>query len=54
MGCGGGQMVSVLPFYFNIPSSNPAESIFYSVKLFEKGKKPKKRARMAHLRKAIK
>ena len=36
---GGGQVVSVLAFYFNNPSSNPAEAYSFSVKfVFEKNK----------------
>ena len=37
MGRGGGQVVSVLAFYTNNPSSNPAETYRFSVKfVFEK------------------
>ena len=36
MGCGGGQVVSVLAFYSDDPSSNPAEVYNFSVKLLLK------------------
>ena len=37
MGCGGGQVVSVLAFYSDDPSSNPAEVYsLYSTKVFER------------------
>ena len=50
MGCGGGQVVSVLAFYSNNPSSNPAEAYSFSVKfLFEKEQKQnKKRPGLVH------
>ena len=45
-GCGGGQVVSVLAFYTNDPSSNPAEAYSFSVKfVFEKNKNKQKEAR---------
>ena len=48
---GRGQVVSVRSFYSNDPSSNHAEVYsFYSVKLFEKYKKNKKRPGIAHLK----
>ena len=41
-GCGGGQVVSVLAFYSNDPSLNPAEAYSFSVKyVFEKNNKQK-------------
>ena len=46
---GGGQVVSVLAFYSDDPSSNP--STVFSVKfVFEKTKLDKKRLRLAHLK----
>ena len=39
---GGGQVISVLAFYSNDPSSNPAEAYNFSIKfVFEKNKKTK-------------
>ena len=45
MGCGGGQVVSLLAFYSNDPSSNPAKvySFFCNI-VFEKNKINKKEA----------
>ena len=37
MGCGGGQMISVLAFNSNDPSSNPAESTVFICKVVWKG-----------------
>ena len=49
LGCGGGQVVSVLAFYSDNPSSNPAEVYNFSVKLFLKRTKiNKKRPGLAH------
>ena len=45
MGRGGGQMVSVLAFNSDDPSSNPAESTVFSVKLFEKDENTRKGGR---------
>ena len=39
MGRGGGQVVSVLAFYSDDPSSNPAEVYNFSVKLLLKERK---------------
>ena len=48
-GRGGGQVVSVLTFYSNDPSSNPAEVYNVSVKLLLKRTKiNKKEAGLAH------
>ena len=45
-------MVSVLPFYSDDPSSNPAEVFNFSVKLLLKRTKiNKKRPELAHLKK---
>ena len=44
-GRGGGQMVSVLAFNSDDPSSNPAESTVFSVKLFEKDENTRKGGR---------
>ena len=45
MGCGGGQVVSVLAFYSDDQSSNPAEVYNFSVKIvIEKKKINKKEA----------
>ena len=47
MGRGGGQVVSVLAFYSDNPSSNPAEVYNFSVKLLLKRTKiNKKRGRV--------
>ena len=44
MGRGGGQVVSVLTFYLDDPSSNPAEGYSFSVTLvFEKKENKQKR-----------
>ena len=53
MGRGGGQVVSVLAFYSDNPSSNPAEVYNFSVKLLLKRTKikTKKRPGLAHLKK---
>ena len=49
LGCGGGQVVSVLAFYSDDPSSNPAEVYNFSVKLLLKRTKiNKKEAGLAH------
>ena len=50
MGRGGGQVVSVLAFYSDNPSSNPAEVYNFSVKLLLKRTKikTKKRPGLAH------
>ena len=49
MGRGGGQVVSVLAFYSDDPSSNPAEVYNFSVKLLLKRTKiNKKRPGLAH------
>ena len=49
MGCGGGKVVSVLAFYSDNPSSNPAEVYNFSVKLLLKRTKiNKKRPGLAH------
>ena len=42
-GCGGGQVVSVLAFYSDDPSSNPAEVYNFSVKLLLKRTKINKK-----------
>ena len=42
-GCGGGQVVSVLAFYSDDPSSNPAEVYNFSVKLLLKRMKINKK-----------
>ena len=42
-GCGGGQVVSVLAFYSDNPSSNPAEVYNFSVKLLLKRTKINKK-----------
>ena len=53
-GCGGGQVVSVLAFYSDDPSSNPAEVFNFSVKLLLKRTKiNKKRPGLAHLKKRV-
>ena len=44
-GRGGGQMVRVLTFYSDDPSSIPPEYSFYSIKLFEKYESKQKRSR---------
>ena len=46
MGCGGGQVVSLLAFYSNDPSSNPAKvySFFCNI-VFEKNENKQKRGR---------
>ena len=44
LGRGGGQVVSVLAFYSDDPSSNPAEVYNFSVKLLLKRTKIKKEA----------
>ena len=50
-GCGGGQLVSVLAFYSDNPSSNPANAYSFFVKfVFEKNEN---RRRLAHLKKYI-
>ena len=42
-GHGGGQVVSLLAFYSDDPSSNPAEGYFFSVKVvFEKNENKQK------------
>ena len=43
MGCGGGQVVSVLAFYSDDPSLNPAEVYNFSVKLLLKRTKINKK-----------
>ena len=45
MGCGGGQVVSLLAFYSNDPSSNPAKvySFFCNI-VFEKNENKQKEA----------
>ena len=49
LGRGGGQVVSVLAFYSDDPSSNPAEVYNFSVKLLLKRTKiNKKEAGLAH------
>ena len=51
-GRGGGQVVSVLAFYSDDPSSNPAEVYNFSVKLLLKRTKiNKKRPGLAHFKK---
>ena len=47
MGCGGGQVVSLLAFYSNDPSSNPAKvySFFCNI-VFEKNENKQKRGRV--------
>ena len=43
--CGGGQIVSVLAFYYNDPSSNPADAYSFSVKsVFDKNENKQKEA----------
>ena len=43
---GGGQVVSMLAYYFDIPSLNPAEAYSFSVKfVFEKNENKQKRGR---------
>ena len=49
---GGGQMVSVLAFYYNDLSSNPGEVYNFSVKLLLTRMKIKKRLGYAHLKKS--
>ena len=50
MGRGGGQVVSVLAFYSDDPSSNPAETCSFSVKLvFEKNENKQREARVGPL-----
>ena len=45
MGRGGGQMVRVLAFYSDNPSSNPSEDFKFSIKcVFEKNKNKQKEA----------
>ena len=52
MGCGGGQVVSVLAFYSNNPSSNPAEAYSFSVILcLKRTEKNKKEAGVGPLKK---
>ena len=50
MGCGGGQVVSVLAYYSDNPSSNPTEaySFFYKI-VFEKNEINKKRPTLDHI-----
>ena len=51
-GRGGGQVLSVLAFYSDDPSSNPTEVYNFSVKLLMKRTKiNKKRPGLAHLKK---
>ena len=52
MGSGGGQVVSVLAFYSDDPSSNPAEAYSFCVKfVFEKNENKQKEAGIGlHLR----
>ena len=46
-GRGGGQVVSMLAFYSDDPSSNPADIYSFSVKfVFEKNKNKQKRGRV--------
>ena len=45
MGCGGGQVVSVLAFFSDDPSSNPAEAYSFFCKIvFEKSENKQKEA----------
>ena len=45
MGRGGGQVVSVLSFYSDDPSSNPAEAYIFTAKfVFEKNENKQKEA----------
>ena len=54
MGRGGGQVVSMLAFYSDDPSSNPAEVYNFSVKLLLKRMKiNKKEAGVGHFKKKI-
>ena len=54
LGLGGGQVVSVLAFYSDDPSSNPAEVYNFSVKLLLKRmKKKKQRPGLAHFKKRM-
>ena len=54
MGCGGGQVVSVLAFYSDDPSSNPAETCSFSVKfVFEKNENKQKGAGVGPFQKSI-
>ena len=47
LGRGGGQVVSVLAFYSDDPSSNPADAYSFSVQIvFEKNKNKQKRGRV--------
>ena len=47
LGRGGGQVVSVLAFYSNDPSSNPADAYSFSVEfVFEKNENKQKRGRV--------
>ena len=51
LGRGGGQVVSMLPFYSDDKSSNPAEAYIFSVKfVFEKNESKQKRPGMDHLK----
>ena len=52
MGRGGGQVVSMLAFYSNDPSSNPADAYCFSVKfVFEKNENKQKEAGVGPLKK---
>ena len=54
MGRGGGQVVSVLAFYSDDPSSNPAEAYNFSCKnVFEKNENKQKRGRGFHIKISI-
>ena len=54
LGSGGGQVLRVLAFYFNDPSSNPAEVYNFSVKLnLEKNENKQKEAGVGPFKKNI-
>ena len=54
VGCGGGQVVNMLTFYSDNPSSNPAEVYNFSVKLLLKRTKiNKKEAGVGPLEKKV-
>ena len=50
---GGGQVVNILAFYSDDPSSNPAEVYNFSVKLLKRTKINKKKPGLAHLKKVM-
>ena len=54
MGRGGGQVVSVITYFSDDPSSDPGEVYsFYSVKCLKQTNVSEKEAGMAHLKKSV-